>query len=91
MPLLAVALRGIGVSWVKRWIASAVLASLAFAAAHHVGPHGEPIALAASGFWFAFSFRFLAGLFFSLLFVYRGFGIAVGTHAIYDMLAGFAT
>jgi membrane protease YdiL (CAAX protease family) len=91
MPLLAVALRGIGVAWVKSWIASAVLASLAFAAAHHVGAHGEPVALAASGFWFAFSFRFLAGLFFSLLFVYRGFGIAVGAHAIYDMLAGFAT
>ena len=91
MPLLAVVLHAFGVSWVKSWIAAAVLGSLAFAAAHHVGTHGEPIALAASGFWFAFSFRFIAGLFFSLLFVYRGFGIAVGTHAIYDMLAGFAT
>jgi membrane protease YdiL (CAAX protease family) len=91
MPLLAIVLHGLGVSWVKSWIAAAVLGSLAFAAAHHIGTHGEAIDLAASGFWFAFSFRFVAGLFFSLLFVYRGFGIAVGTHAIYDMLAGFAT
>jgi membrane protease YdiL (CAAX protease family) len=89
LPLLACVLRGLGVSWVQSWIWAAVIGSLAFSAAHHVGAHGEEIVLAASGFWFTFSFRFVAGLFFSLLFVYRGFGIAVGTHAIYDMLAGW--
>ena len=30
------------------------------------------------------------GAFFALLFIHRGFGIAAGTHAIYDILAGFA-
>ena len=31
---------------------------------------------------------FLAGLFFSGLFAVRGFGIAVGAHAGYDLLVG---
>jgi hypothetical protein len=30
----------------------------------------------------------LAGLFFAGLFVLRGFGITVGTHAAYDLLVG---
>lgn len=61
----------------------AVLAtSLLFAAAHHVGPAGEPFEL------FPFCFRLLAGVFFAALFVLRGFGIAAGSHAIYDLLVG---
>jgi len=32
-------------------------------------------------------FRFMAGVFFSILFIYRGFGIAAGAHAAYDILA----
>jgi len=62
--------------------AAAVLGSLVFAAAHHVGPYGDPLEV------FAFTFRFLAGLFFSTLFAVRGFGIAVGAHAGYDLLVG---
>jgi membrane protease YdiL (CAAX protease family) len=65
-----------------------VLTSLAFAAAHYVGPYGEPVQLFRSAFWFSFSFRFLAGTFFGTLFVYRGFGIAAGSHAGYDILVG---
>jgi membrane protease YdiL (CAAX protease family) len=57
-----------------------VLTSLLFAAAHYVGPHGEPYQL------YSFVFRFVAGGFFAVLFVYRGFGIAAGTHALYDIL-----
>jgi len=59
-----------------------LVASLLFAAAHHVGPEGEPLC------WSIFLFRFLAGVFFSVLFVYRGFGIAAGSHAAYDLLVG---
>jgi membrane protease YdiL (CAAX protease family) len=39
---------------------------------------GEPFA------WFSFLFRFLAGSFFSLLLLFRGFGITAGTHVMYD-------
>ncbi len=69
-------------------VIAVLLTSLAFAAAHYVGPYGEPVQLFRSAFWFSFSFRFLAGAFFGTLFVYRGFGIAAGSHAGYDILVG---
>jgi hypothetical protein len=56
-----------------------LLTSLLFSAAHHWGPHGEAFDA------FTFAFRFTAGAFFALLFVFRGFGIAAGTHALYDI------
>jgi membrane protease YdiL (CAAX protease family) len=64
-------------------IVAVALSSLIFSAAHHVGPYGEwPI------HWSHFIFRALAGVFFSVVYVYRGFGIAAGSHAAYDILAG---
>lgn len=41
--------------------------------------HGEPFV------WGSFLFRWLAGGLFSVLFLVRGFGITVGTHALYDV------
>jgi hypothetical protein len=61
-----------------------VATSVVFSAAHYVGPHGEALE------WFSASFRCFAGIFFATLFVYRGFGIAAGTHALYDVLVGLA-
>jgi membrane protease YdiL (CAAX protease family) len=62
----------------------AVTASaLLFALAHHAGSPGESFT------WFAFIFRWTAGVFFSWVFVIRGFGIAVGTHTAYDALVGW--
>lgn len=58
------------------------LSSLIFAAAHYVGPMGEPFAV------FSMLFRVVAGGFFGVLFLYRGFGIAAGSHAVYDLLVG---
>jgi hypothetical protein len=63
-------------------VLAGVGAAVAFAAAHHMGEHGEPMVPA------VFLFRVLAGLYFTLLFVGRGFGIAVGAHAGYDVLVG---
>ncbi len=80
---LAALLKWLGLQ--QRWprmVAAVLLSSLLFAAAHYVGPYGDTLHL------FSFTFRFLAGVFFSLLFVYRGFGIAAGTHAGYDILVG---
>jgi len=82
-----------GLIWLFRWMKveptrgrlSAVLASsLLFAAAHYVGPYGYQLTA------FSFLFRFIAGVFFAILFVYRGFGIAAGTHAGYDILVGLS-
>jgi hypothetical protein len=57
--------------------------ALLFTLAHHAGSPGEPFT------WFAFIFRWMAGVFFAWVFVLRGFGVAVGTHAIYDILVGW--
>ncbi len=61
---------------------SAVVTSLLFSVAHYVGPLGDTFQ------FYSFTFRAVAGLFFALLFIVRGFGIAAGTHAAYDMLVG---
>ena len=61
---------------------AAIVAALVFAAAHHIGPNGEEVVAA------KFLFRTVAGLFFTALFVTRGFGVAVGAHAAYDILVG---
>jgi membrane protease YdiL (CAAX protease family) len=61
---------------------AAAASALLFAGAHHLGPHGEPF----NGSFFAF--RTAAGIFFAALYRTRGFGIAVGAHAFYDVLVG---
>lgn len=58
---------------------AALLSALAFSAFHYVGPYGDPWQLQ------SFTFRFLAGLAFSALFLVRGFGITAWTHALYDV------
>jgi hypothetical protein len=76
---LFAALRGSGLSAGQSAFLSVVLASLLFSAFHYIGPYGDPWALP------SFTFRFLAGLAFSLLFLTRGFGITAWTHALYDV------
>jgi membrane protease YdiL (CAAX protease family) len=61
---------------------AAVGSGLLFSAAHHICPYGEKF----DGY--VFLFRALAGVYFALLFKTRGFGVAVGAHAIYDVLVG---
>jgi hypothetical protein len=67
----------------RRWVAALlglVLSAAAFSAVHHIGPYGDKLAIG------VFTFRLLAGLLFGLLFWFRGFAVAVYTHAIYDVL-----
>ena len=59
-----------------------LLSSLLFAGAHYVGVTGETFTP------FTFTFRVFAGIYFAALFALRGFGIAAGTHAAYDLLVG---
>ncbi len=63
-------------------VAAAVAAALIFSLAHFGGadPWGG------AGFWPLFFFRAMAGLFFSLIFYFRSFGVAVAAHAFYDNL-----
>jgi hypothetical protein len=78
--LVWAARRGLGLGPAGAALAATVGGAVLFALAHHVGAYGE--ALTAQ----AFTFRLLAGLFFSGLYVLRGFGITAWTHAIYDVL-----
>ena len=51
-----------------------------FSTAHHIGPQGQPYSA------YLFVFRLVAGLYFAVLFQLRGFGIAVGAHACYNVM-----
>ena len=55
------------------------LGALIFSAFHYIGPYGDAWELQ------SFTFRLVAGLLFSGLFVLRGFGITAWTHALYDV------
>jgi hypothetical protein len=79
LPPVAACAERLGARRGLRIACAVVLTSLLFSFAHYLGPHGETFRA------FSFSFRFTAGAFFALLFVYRGFGIAAGTHAMYDI------
>ena len=56
------------------------LGAVIFSLFHYIGPFGDPLQL------YSFVFRMIAGLFFSALYVVRGFGITAWTHALYDVL-----
>lgn len=56
-----------------------VVSAFLFSAFHYVGPYAYPLELN------SFTFRLLAGVAFSALYVWRGFGIAAWTHALYDV------
>jgi membrane protease YdiL (CAAX protease family) len=71
-----------GFPWILSGLLAAVASSLLFSAAHNLGPHGEAFHS------YVFLFRTLAGLYFTALYQFRGFGIAVGAHTGYDVLVG---
>jgi membrane protease YdiL (CAAX protease family) len=54
--------------------------SLLFAAAHHLGAHGEPFTV------HAFAFRAVAGGVFACVFWFRSLAHAVYAHVLYDIL-----
>lgn len=77
--LALVASKGFG--WSKVWagVFASVLGALVFSAFHYVGPYGDPWQLG------SFTFRAIAGLLFSGLYLVRGFGVAAWSHALYDI------
>jgi hypothetical protein len=75
-------LRLLGVSFLFRAPLICLTSAILFSAAHHFGPAGERLDP------YVFLFRTVAGLYFAILYLLRGFGIAVGAHACYDVLVG---
>jgi hypothetical protein len=60
-------------------IFATVLGALIFSSFHYVGPYGDRLELG------SFTFRAIAGVLFSGLYLLRGFGITAWTHALYDV------
>jgi membrane protease YdiL (CAAX protease family) len=60
-------------------IIAAVVGALIFSAFHYVGEYGDPFELG------SFTYRAIAGLVFSGMYLVRGFGITAWTHALYDV------
>lgn len=61
-----------------------VFGALIFSAFHYIGPYGDPWQVT------SFTYRAVAGLLFSGLYVLRGFGITAWTHALYDVFLALA-
>jgi hypothetical protein len=60
------------------------LSSIAFAAAHHVGPYGEAFSA------HVFAFRVLAGAAFGAIFWFRSLAHAVYAHVLYDLVVAWS-
>ncbi len=82
LPIAVWTFERLGCSTLTAGFWALLLSSLLFSAAHYIGPLGDSFAI------YSFTFRTVAGLFFALLFLLRGFGIAAGTHFFYDLLVG---
>jgi hypothetical protein len=70
----------------KNWAATTaaiVLSALLFSMVHYVGSMGDAFTLS------SFTYRFVFGLMLNGIYVWRGFGIAAWTHAIYDLMVLF--
>lgn len=67
----------------KKWAgitAAVVLSALLFSAVHYTGSMGDAFTLG------SFLYRFLFGIILNGIYVWRGFGVAAWTHAIYDIM-----
>lgn len=69
----------LGVRPLVAGVVATVLGALIFSAFHYIGPYGDRLEV------YSFVFRTIAGLFFSGLYLLRGFGITAWTHALYDV------
>jgi hypothetical protein len=67
--------------WSTRMAAvfAVAVGAVVFSAFHYIGPYGDPFAVP------SFTFRTIAGVLFSALYLLRGFGITAWTHALYDV------
>ena len=60
-----------------------LVSSLLFSFFHYLEPFNEPFQVN------SFLFRFIAGSVFSIIFIFRGYGIAAYSHSLYNILLMF--
>jgi hypothetical protein len=80
--LMLILMRGAGWKRGKAATVSVITGSLVFAAFHYIGPAADTFSVG------SFLQRTMGGLYFSALFVGRGFGVTAASHALYDILVG---
>jgi membrane protease YdiL (CAAX protease family) len=83
-----------GLAWLARrvlgWSATGsgvfavLVGAVIFSAFHYIGPYGDRLVLG------SFTFRAVAGVLFSGLYLLRGFGVTAWTHALYDVFLAVA-
>lgn len=71
--------RRAGLAPVPAGVLATVVGALIFSAFHYVGAYGDDLRLG------SFTFRAIAGVLFSAMYLTRGFGITAWTHALYDV------
>ncbi len=78
----------LGVRGGWKWALAALFQALLFSASHHLPGSPEQITnvMEARAALPVLTFRTLAGLYFAAIYIERGFGIAAGSHACYDLL-----
>lgn len=95
MGLLVIAFKRIA-KWIDLregswpYICAMLLQAVAFALFHHLPGSPEPLSwelLRDPRFPEAFAFRTIAGVYFAYIYQERGFGVAAGSHAMYDIFA----
>jgi len=68
-------------------VLSILISAALFSAHHHIDfMSGRPNAIDPFN-WTKFAFRTIAGIYFAVIFAFRGFGITAGTHAFYNIIA----
>jgi len=77
----------LGLSHINSIVLSVLISAALFSAHHHIDFFsGQPNAIDPFN-WTRFAFRTIAGIYFAILFAFRGFGITAGTHAFYNIIA----
>jgi hypothetical protein len=81
---IAAILRAVDLARGLAVLLAALGSAVLFSTAHHIGPFGQAYSN------YLFLFRVAAGMYFALLYQLRGFGIAVGAHACYNLMVSIA-
>ena len=78
MNILFIVLKYFMSSFIYIFIFSIIISSILFSSFHYIGSMGDVFQLN------TFIIRFIGGIFLGLIYFYRGLGISVITHFIYD-------
>jgi hypothetical protein len=74
-----VAERGLHIKSAPSWVIAIAVSSALFSMVHYVGFGADPFQVG------SFVYRFLAGAYLAAVYKFRGFAVAVYTHAFYDL------